>query len=134
MVKAVLGIILLVVGGSIYLLQRTTSLLMFQVVDGLGLMPPVNSLRATVAEWPDFFVFSLPGGLWAASYILLADAVFAGQPKLMRLAWASLIPMIGLVSELLQAVGLCPGTADWQDALCYGLPYVAYACCLISFK
>ena len=134
MVKAVLGIILLVVGGSIYLLQRTTSLLLFQVADWLGLMSPINSLRASVAEWPEFFVFSLPGGLWAASYVLLADAVFAGQTRLTRLAWASLIPMIGLVSELLQAVGLCPGTADWQDALCYGVPYGAYACYLISFK
>ena len=35
--------------------------------------------------------------------------------------------MIGLVSELLQAVGLCPGTADWLDAVCYGVPYVLYA-------
>lgn len=134
MVKAVLGIILLVVGGSIYLLQRTTSLLMFQVADGLGLTESVNCLRTMATVWPEFVVYSLPGGLWAASYILLVDAVFGGQVMLQRLAWASLIPMTGLVSELLQALRLCPGTADGWDALCYGLPFGAYLCYLMSYN
>ena len=127
MVKVILSIILVNIGGCIYLMQRTTGLLMFRIIDFLGLTDAVAGLRDSMRQMPEFIVFNLPGGLWSASYVLLSDAVFAGQSKMMKLAWGSLIPMIGLVSELLQAVALCPGTADWLDAVCYGVPYVLYA-------
>lgn len=127
MMKVILSIILVSIGGCIYLMQRTTGILMFRIIDFLGLTDAVAGLRDSIQQMPEFIVFNLPGGLWSASYVLLSDAVFAGQSKMMRLAWGSLIPMIGLVSELLQAVALCPGTADWLDAVCYGVPYVLYA-------
>ena len=128
--RVISGMVLLLAGGSIYLLQRTTGLLMFRLIDALGLMGCVDSLRASVTTMPEFIVYNLPGGLWSASYVLLADALFGSQPMSVRLAWGSLIPLIGLTSELLQAAGLCPGTADWQDALCYGVPYIVYVLCL----
>ena len=127
MTKVILSIILVCIGGCIYLMQRTTGILMFRIIDFLGLTDAVAGLRNSIQQMPEFVVFNLPGGLWSASYVLLSDAVFAGQSKMMRLAWGSLIPMIGLVSELLQAVALCPGTADWLDAVCYGVPYILYA-------
>ena len=134
MMKVILSIILVSIGGCIYLMQRTTGLLMFRIIDFLGLTDVVATLRAYAMQWPEFVVFSLPGGLWSASYVLLADAVFAGQSNLIRLSWGSLIPMIGVVSELLQALGLCPGTADWQDAVCYGVPYMVYVVWVILKK
>ena len=134
MMKVILSIILVSIGGCIYLMQRTTGLLMFRIIDFLGLTDVVATLRAYAMQWPEFVVFSLPGGLWSASYVLLVDAVFAGQSNLIRLSWGSLIPMIGVVSELLQALGLCPGTADWQDAVCYGVPYVVYVVWVILKK
>lgn len=134
MIKVILSIILVSIGGCIYLMQRTTGLLMFRIIDFLGLTDVVATLRAYAMQWPEFVVFSLPGGLWSASYVLLADAVFAGQSNLIRLSWGSLIPMIGVVSELLQALGFCPGTADWQDAVCYGVPYVVYVVWVILKK
>ena len=126
MMKVILSIILVSIGGCIYLMQRTTGILMFRIIDFLGLADAVAGLRDSMRQMPEFVVFNLPGGLWSASYVLLSDVVFAGQSKMMRLAWGSLIPMIGLVSELLQAVALCPGTADWLDAVCYGVPYILY--------
>lgn len=134
MMKVILSIILVSIGGCIYLMQRTTGLLMFRIIDFLGLTDVVATLRAYAMQWPEFVVFSLPGGLWSASYVLLADAVFAGQSNLIRLSWGSLIPMIGVVSELLQALGLCLGTADWQDAVCYGVPYMVYVVWVILKK
>ena len=131
MVKVILGIILVSVGGGIYLLQRTTALLMFRIIDFLGLSDIVAELRAVAYPMPEFVVYSLPGGLWSASYVLLSDALFCQQPLVVRLSWGALIPLIGVVSELLQMAGLCPGTADWQDLVCYGLPYIVYVICLI---
>ncbi|MBP5777910.1 MAG: hypothetical protein J6W56_10215 [Prevotella sp.] len=126
MVKVILGILFLLSGGSIYLLHRSTGIVLFRVVDALGCMDTVEALRASVATLPEFVVFSLPDGLWSASYLLFVDAVFASQSKSIRLVWGALIPAIGLASELLQAIGFCPGTPDWQDALCYGVPYILY--------
>ena len=134
MIKVILSIILVSIGGCIYLMQRTTGLLMFRIIDFLGLTDVVATLRAYAMQWPEFVVFSLPGGLWSASYVLLADAVFAGQSNLIRLSWGSLIPMVGVVSELLQALGFCPGTADWQDAVCYGVPCMVYVVWVILKK
>jgi hypothetical protein len=134
MMKVILSIILVSIGGCIYLLQRTTGLLMFRIIDFLGLTDVVATMRSSVMQWPEFVVFSLPGGLWSASYVLLADAVLCHQSVAMRLAWGSLIPMIGVVSELLQALGLCPGTADWQDAVCYGVPCMVYVVWVILKK
>ncbi|MBR0166990.1 MAG: hypothetical protein IJQ13_08965 [Prevotella sp.] len=126
MMKVILSIILVSIGGCIYLMQRTTGILIFRIIDFLGLSDVIAGLRTSVVQMPEFVVFSLPGGLWSASYLLLADALLCHQSSVMRLSWGALIPMIGLVSELLQAAGLCPGTADWQDAVCYGIPYVVY--------
>lgn len=134
MIKVILGIIFLSVGGGIYLMQRTTGLLMFRIIDFLGLSDVIAGLRTSVIQMPEFIVFSLPGGLWSASYLLFADALLCHQSLVMRLAWGSLIPMIGMTSELLQAVGLCPGTADGLDAVCYGVPYVVYVLWVIIKK
>ena len=134
MMKVILSIILVSIGGCIYLMQRTTGLLMFRIIDFLGLTDVVATMRSFVMQWPEFVVFSLPGGLWSASYVLFADAVLCHQSMAMRLVWGSLIPMIGVVSELLQALRLCPGTADWQDAVCYGVPCMVYVVWVILKK
>lgn len=131
MIKVILGIILVSIGGGIYLMQRTTGLLMFRIIDLLGLSDTVAGLRAAAIPMPEFVVYCLPGGLWSASYVLLSDALFCHQPLAVRLSWGSLIPLTGMLSELLQMAGLCPGTADWQDLVCYGLPYIVYVICLI---
>jgi hypothetical protein len=118
--------ILLMGGGCIYLLQRPASLLLFRVTDALGLTERLDAVRTDLAAWPEFVVYNLPGALWSGSYVLLADMLFRSFPLSARLLWASVIPMLGLLSELLQFVGLCPGTPDVLDALCYVLPYIIY--------
>lgn len=134
MMKVILSIIFLTIGGGIYVMQRPTGLLMFRIIDFLGLSDAVATLRASVMQWPEFIVFSLPGGLWSASYVLLADAVLDHQSVAMRLSWGALIPMIGVGSELLQSVALCPGTPDALDAVCYGVPYLIYVVWVILKK
>lgn len=126
MIRTILGAILLTGGGCIYLLQRSTSLLLFRVLDALGWTGRIASVRADMTAWPDFVVYNLPGALWSSSYVLLADVLFRSFPVTARLLWASVIPMLGLFSELLQFAGLCPGTPDAMDAICYVLPYIIY--------
>jgi len=122
------GLVVLIVGGAIYLLQRTRSLLMFHVADKLGLGQAIDRWRDTAGgrDLPEFLVYSLPGGLWATAYIAITDGLLKGQSKGKRLAWASVIPAAGIASELMQYAGWLPGTADVADLICYGLPYIAY--------
>lgn len=122
------GIILLMAGGMIYLLFRPTTLLGFWLTDAVGLSPFISGWRSSMEtrQPADFVVYCLPNGLWAAAYILIIDRVFASQPLRQRLYWTAAIPLIGIAAELLQAVGIVPGTFDWLDVLCYSMPYLIY--------
>ena len=121
-----LGCALVVLGGLIYLAFRPTTILMFHVADGMGLMPLIMAWRSLMAAWQpaEFWVYSLPGGLWAAAYILLVYGLLSRQSALLRLTIASSIPLVGVVSELLQRVHGLPGVFDWTDLLCYATPLV----------
>lgn len=122
------GLVTLIAGGLVYVLHRSRSLLLFHVADRLGMGTGIDSLRSqtTGQHLPEIVVYSLPGGLWAAAYVLIVDGVLNGQPRKRRLLWTSVIPAVGIVSELMQYAGLLPGTADAADIVCYGLPYLVY--------
>ena len=126
--KLSLGIMLLLVGGITYLLFRPRTLLMFHVADYLVLSPIIDRIREgmTNAWFPEFIVYSLPGALWSAAYLLTADCFLNGQTVKTRLAITSIIPLIGAASELLQLTGVLPGTYDGWDLLCYLIPYLIY--------
>ena len=122
------GVILLVAGGLIYTLFRPTTLLGFRLTDAIGLSPLINNWRTALAtqQPAPFIVYCLPNGLWSAAFILIMDRFFAHQPLRQRLCWTAVIPGIGIAAELLQAVGIVPGTFDWLDILCYAVPYLVY--------
>ncbi len=125
--QILLGLLLISIGGMIYLSFRPTSLLMFHTLDGMGLMIAVDWWRSLIAWQPsEFVVFSLPGGLWAAAYILLVNGLMEHRQALLRVAIASIIPLMGIVSELLQQMQLLPGTFDYTDLLCYAMPLTAF--------
>ncbi len=122
--QLLIGALLILLGGMIYLSFRPTTLLLFHVLDGLGVMPLMTSWRDWVAEWQpsEFVVYSLPGGLWAASYILLTYPLLHRQQAWLRLAIAGSVPLMGFVSELLQQGNLLPGVFDIADLCCYAVP------------
>ena len=119
---------LLAAGGLIYLLYRPTTLLLFRVIDAAGLAGRVSQWRtaAQACSLNDFAVYCLPNGLWAGAYVVAIHSAYASRPAATRLAWAAVIPALGIASELLQAAGIVPGTPDWKDALCYAAPYLIY--------
>ena len=119
---------LLLAGGLLYLLFRPRTLLLFCVADAMGAAQVVDNWRTATAAWhlPAFMVNNLPGGLWAASYMLIVDTLLVGKPWRARLAAVSVIPLTGVASELLQALHLLPGTPDLADAVCYLAPLLLY--------
>ncbi len=126
----VLGLLALAAGGMIYMLYRTREMLVFRLTDYLGISSWIHRMRehAPVLSVPEWVIYSLPGGLWTAAYILIMDAITHRWTQKRRLLWTMSIPMMGVASEILQALGWLPGTFDIIDALCYVLPYAIYLC------
>lgn len=119
---------MLLVGGAIYLLFRPQTLLMFHIADNLGFTSAINAAR-TLTDYchpPHLLTDSVPGGLWSAAYVLLIDSLLKRQTIKQKIIAASIIPLVGAASEVLQLWGVLPGTFDSFDLLCYLLPILIY--------
>jgi len=124
-----LSILSLLAGGLIYVLARPKNLLLFLVAEHIRLDDTINTMRAHLdfTHWPEWAIYNLPGAFWSLSYILFVD-IFASQLSLsLRLLLVGIIPFVGFISEILQYVGILPGTYDTIDAICYAVPFVIYA-------
>ena len=121
------GVVLLLCGCSIYLLFRSKTINIYQWCSVLGFTDTIDILRMGIMDWkvPDFIRFSLPDGLYCASYILIMDVVWPNNGKFRYFA-ISFIPIVAIVHELMQYIGFAKGTFDVSDLLCYILPLVIY--------
>lgn len=131
--KVICGVSCLMAGAFIYLAWRPLQTLGFRITDMLGAEDLVSALRAALAQSQpsDFVIYNLPGGLWSLAYILLADSMADTTSIRTRIVVAALIPAIGIISELLQAVEWCPGWYDPIDIICYTAPYLIYTTIII---
>ena len=122
------GVASLLAGAFLYLLFRSKNLLGFELLNRIGAETWADRLRSytSALTLPDFIVYALPGGLWALGYILIIDHIFSNRSRLTRIVWAAVIPLLGFSAELLQGIGLLPGTFDPWDLVCYAFPYIIY--------
>jgi hypothetical protein len=111
------SILLLVVGGVIYALWRSRSLLMFQWFDAIGIAPLIDRCRGYVhfihiAAW---IRYSLPDALWASSGVFLFSAIWIGSRSPVAHIWICIGPLLAIGGELAQGVHLIPDTFDFND-------------------
>lgn len=120
--------VIIALGGMLYVLYRPENLLMFNLLDGLGLMPLVEHCRMVGRSLvlPDFVIYSLPAGLWTASYLLAMYLTTRYQSKKIRLMLALPLPISAILLEFMQLVGWCPGTFDIYDLICYIVPLIVF--------
>lgn len=126
--EIVLGVIFLTFGCAIYLLFRSKSLNIYQWCVSLGLSDMIDSLRKVVQDWniSEWIRYSLPDGLYCAAYILLIDAIWHNDNRIIKYFIISLVPFVTVSSELLQYYGLVEGTFDVYDLICYMIPPTTY--------
>lgn len=126
--QSILSFILLGIGGSIYLLFRQKTLLMFKWVESLGLSEYIDRLRDMVSHITlnHITLYSLPDGLWLASYIIVVNIIVSKSNKHNLLFWSLLLPVIAIVFELLQIPEIIPGIFDVFDLICYIAPLIIY--------
>lgn len=121
------GMLLLLAGGLLYVLYRPTTLLLFHAAYALGLHSTIAGWRlwASACRPPAFIVYTLPAGLWALSYVLIVAALAVPLNPARRLVAMAAMPLLGLLSELMQGAGLLPGIFDWGDLALYVAAIVA---------
>ena len=115
--KVLLGVIFLACGCFIYLLFRSKTLYVYIWSKSLGFSKFIDPLRCIVHDWPmnDFIKFSLPDGLYCAAYILIIDAIWYDDKRIIKYFILSLVPIITVLSEFLQYFGIVQGTFDVLD-------------------
>lgn len=126
--EIILGIMFLVCGCAIYLLFRSKSLNIYQWCMVLGLADMIDTLRYAVQDWniAKWVRYSLPDGLYCAAYILIIDAIWKNDNRIIKFLIISLVPIVTISSELLQFLGLVKGTFDIYDLICYLVPPMIY--------
>ena len=111
----------LLIAALLYLLLRPVDTVIYKIVSVLGGDTFVHSLRAgiDVSVLPEWFVYSLPGGLWLLAFQNTITWIkrFKGRWLIHFVILAS---FSGIGLELLQALHLTDGVFDWVDVLFYG--------------
>ena len=115
----VIGLLLVVAGGMIYVCYRPLSLTFFSWIGASEDSGLLMTLRSSASSsLPDWCIYALPDGLWACAYVICIGAIWGFEyPDC--IAFAMIIPGIGILSEILQAFRLMPGTFDWFDLAMY---------------
>ena len=120
--QLVISAIALTFGCLIYVLWRPEHLLMFDWFTTIGADPAISYFRDSLSHLsralPNWFLYSLPNGLWMFSYTLLLLCLWGGVSQ-SSVIWISILLLASLASEFLQAFALLPGTFDEIDLLSY---------------
>jgi hypothetical protein len=126
--KAVVGGTALIIGGLIYIKYRSESLLMFDWFRGLGLTEYIEYFRnndktPNVYGWVKY---NMPAGLWLFAYMYLIDSIWGKDNNIIYQCFLYILPFIAIISELMQYVGIVPGTYDYMDLLSYVFSIVLF--------
>jgi hypothetical protein len=114
-----LSCLALSLGGIIYIFFRSSEPVFFGWIRAVGFTHWLNLARESSLSpsllAPEWFVYSLPGGLWAFAYALLITTIWWTSKSWLKYLWMATIPVLVLGYELLQYAQIIPGTFSIQD-------------------
>lgn len=119
-----LSLVCIAVGGLIYLVFRTRTLVMFHFIPNDLIMKLNHLYEYSCANFqiPDFIIYNLPTSLWTISYIILMQLILENNVGLNRFLWIYLLPILLCLTEILQLFSFIPGTFDMLDICSYIIP------------
>lgn len=111
----------LILGGFIYIIFRTETLIMFHWFKYLNLSNEINIIKnfKSVHYFPNWFIYNLPDGLWIFSYTAISLEIWKHSITRQNIFWIFSIPIIAVLSEFLQLFKIVPGTFDFLDVTFY---------------
>lgn len=116
--KLIIALLSLSIGGTIYLLWRSESLLIFHWLDLININESLLELRSITSQkitLPNWVVYSLPNSLWLLSGLILFDLIWQEQNSVHKNFWIAIFCIIALGAEIAQLFNLIPGTFDLLD-------------------
>lgn len=124
----------LIFGGLIYVSFRSYNLKMFRWFEFIGIDDLINSMRKITMNYnvlfPNWFLYSLPDGLWIFSYTCLMFYIWNNKVTLKNIFWIFIIPTSAIISELGQMTKYINGTFDILDLAFYFfgllLPFILF--------
>jgi hypothetical protein len=113
----------LLLGGLVYISFRQDTLKMFSWFDRVNLSEVISELRLFTLpltdHLPNWFLYSLPDGLWLFSYLSVLLVVWDNTISKQNIHWLLLVPAVAVFSEIGQLFGVVPGTFDIFDLTFY---------------
>lgn len=112
------------VGAMIYVLFRTTSLLVFDWLETFHLLQLSLNAREVCCgiDLPDWLLYSVPDGLWVYAVTSWMIMIWTRNPPL---PWLLVGVGLGISGELGQLIGIVPGTYQGLDMVSYSVGFVA---------
>lgn len=129
--RILLSSVALLIGGMIYVLWRSESLLMFSWFRALGIGHVVETLRRNASPYantfPHWVYFSLPQALWQFSGLLFFYSIWRNASTPHCLLWAGVFVAIAFGFEIGQFLGVVPGYFETWDLI------LLIAACLLAW-
>lgn len=125
--SVILALLCLAIGGLIYLLFRSRTLLMFEFIPAalINTFDAIHeNLNIPCNQLTSFAFYSLPDGLWTISYLIIMHLIWMKSVNNYKMIWIYSLPVMLLVIEIFQILPSFPGTFDWLDIFCYTLPII----------
>lgn len=134
--KVITAIVFLFVGGLIYVVFRSDSLLMFKWFCEIGLDNVVMKLREghgqmNIWEWVRY---NMPSGLWLFSYMFIIDSIWDKGNNATYRFFITILPAVAIVSEVMQFFHVLLGTFDVLDMISYFLAIFLFLTIKLSNK
>ncbi len=126
--KVIVAVGALTLGGLIYVIFRSGHLLMFHWFDTLGLTDFIARLRMDYGStnlW-DWMNYNMPAGLWLFSYMFIIDALWNDYKNRTFKCFVYALPIAAIFSELLQLLKILPGTFDVMDVISYSISIILF--------
>ena len=119
----IIGLFTLTFGGLVYILFRQDTLKMFSWFDSIDLSVVLSKIRfitLPISEHlPNWFLYSLPDGLWLFSYLTILLVIWGNIISKQNIYWLLTVPIIAICSEIGQFFKVISGTFDIFDLIFY---------------
>ena len=107
-------------GGVIYIAFRSSSIILFKWLYDIPVIDDfVKNLRISTLPYkeyiPDWFLYSLPDGLWMFSYSCIILIIWKRVINKYSLIWLLILPILSILIEFLQYYDYFKGTFDVLD-------------------
>lgn len=110
----ILSTLAIFTGGIIYILFRPSEPVFFDWIKFAGSENSLLNVRhhsLSLGQFlPEWFIYSLPNGLWALSYSLIITAIWCNSKSRVKFFWMASIPVLVFGFEVFQYLEILNGT------------------------